>query len=87
MYVWRNNFRYNIKGWVGPGLAIAINAPQSSVWVSMRGVIVKCNMERVRPASDQEWLGAEIIRVLSAEAKASLERKVQRGYVDATNES
>ena len=32
-------------------------------------------------------LGAEIIRVLSAEAKASLERKGQRGYVDAMNES
>ena len=52
----------------------------------MRGVIVKCNMERARPATDQEWLGAELIRVLSADAKASLERKGQRGYVDATNE-
>ena len=87
VYIWRDNVRFNIKGWLAPGLAIAINAPQSSVWVSMRGVIVKCNIERVRPATDQEWLGAEIIRVLSAEAKASLERKGQRGYVAAMNES
>ena len=49
--------------------------------------MVKCNMERVRPATDQEWLGAELLRVLSAEAKACPERKGQRGYVDATNES
>ena len=64
VYVWRNNVRYDIKGWVGPGLVIAISVPQSSVWVSMRGVLVKCNIERVRPATDQEWLGAEIIRVV-----------------------
>ena len=43
-------------------------------------------MERVRPATDQDGLGAEIIRVQSAELKASLERKGQRGFVDATNE-
>ena len=87
VYVWRDNVRFNIKGWVGPGLVIAINAPQSSVWVSMRGVIVKCNIERVRPATDQECLGAEIIRVLSTEAKATLEQKGQRCYVEAMNES
>ena len=86
MYVWRNNFRYAITRWVGPGLVVAINAQQSSVWVSMRGVVVKCNIERVRPATDEEWLGSEILRVLSADGKANLERWGQRGYVDATKE-
>ena len=52
VYVWRDNVRFNVKGWVGPGWALAINAPQSSVCVSMRGVIVKCNMEPVRPTTD-----------------------------------
>ena len=52
----------------------------------MRGVLVKCNSKPVRPATDQELLGAEIIRVLSADAKANLERGGQRGFVDATKE-
>ena len=52
----------------------------------MEGVLVKCNIERARPAMDEEWIGAEVIKVLSTDAKASLERRGQRGYVDATNE-
>ena len=52
----------------------------------MRGVLVKCNIERVRPATDEEWIGAEIIRVLASDAKVSLERQGQRGFVDATGE-
>ena len=52
----------------------------------MRGIIVKCNIERVRPASDQEWLGAEVIRVLSADAKASLGRSGQHGFTEAKEE-
>lgn len=52
----------------------------------MRGVLVKCNRDRVRLATDSEWLGAELIKVLSADAKTHLERQVQRGFVDATGE-
>eukprot|EP00973_Karenia_brevis_P075568 10497655-Karenia_brevis.AAC.1 len=52
----------------------------------MRGVLVKCNVERVRPATDVEWIGSEIIRILSADAKQRLEHGGQRGFVDATAE-
>eukprot|EP00973_Karenia_brevis_P070520 9801444-Karenia_brevis.AAC.1 len=52
----------------------------------MRGDLVKCNVERVRPATDEEWLGSEIIRSLSADAKQRLEHSGQRGFVDATAE-
>ena len=58
----------------------------TSIWVSMRGVIVKCNRDRVRLATDSDWLGAELIRVLSADAKQHVERTGQRGFVDATRE-
>ena len=57
VYVWRNSSRYGIKGWVGHGVIVCINEKQSSAWVSMRGVLVKTNTERMRPATDQEWLG------------------------------
>ena len=52
----------------------------------MRRVLGKCKIESVRPARDEEWIGSDVIRVLSADAKASLERRGKRGYVDATNE-
>ena len=52
----------------------------------MRGVLVKCNIDRIRPATDSEWLGAELIKILSADAKQHLERNGQRGFVDATRE-
>eukprot|EP00973_Karenia_brevis_P009685 1306448-Karenia_brevis.AAC.1 len=51
VYVWRNNVKRDIKRWVG------LSPNHSSVWVSMRGVLVKCNAERVRPATDEEWMG------------------------------
>ena len=65
---------------------VCVNSNGNSVWVSMRGVQVKCNIDRVRLATDSEWLGAELIKVLSADAKKHIERAGQRGYVDATSE-
>eukprot|EP00973_Karenia_brevis_P076799 10666808-Karenia_brevis.AAC.1 len=47
---------------------------------------MKCNAERVRPATDEEWMGTEIIRILSADAKQRLEQCRQRGFVDAFQE-
>ena len=86
VHVWHNNVKHAIKGWVGPGLAVAINATQRSVRVSTRGVLVKCNMERVRPATEKEWIVAEIVRFLSSDATASLERQCQHGCVDVAGE-
>ena len=67
--MWRNTAKLAIKGWIGLGVVVCMNEKHSSAWVSMRGVLVKTNTERVRPATDQEWLGVEVARVLSAEAK------------------
>ena len=85
-YVWRSSPRHKIRGWVGPGVVVCVNAQGTSAWISMRGVLVKTNMDRIRIATDSEWLGAELIKILSADAKAHLERAGQRGYVDASDE-
>ena len=37
-------------------------------------------------ATDSEWMGAELIKILSTECKQHVERAGQRGYVDATGE-
>ena len=84
VYVWRCNKK--IRGWVGPGVVICGNPTQTSVWVSMRGVVVKCSMDRVRRATDDEWLGSELIRVLSKDALTHMQRNGQRGYVDTAGE-
>lgn len=54
VYVWRSSPRSKVRGWVGPGVVICVNPQQTSVWVSMRGVVVKCSMDRVRRATDDE---------------------------------
>ncbi len=61
VYVWRNKLRDNTKGWIGPGLVVCVQDTPDSIWVSMRGVLVKCNRDRVRMATDSEWIGAELI--------------------------
>ena len=86
VYVWRSNPRSKIRGWVGPGVVICVNAQKTSAWVSMRGVVVKCSMDRVRKATDEEWLGAELIRVLSRDCLRHMQRQGQRGYVDTADE-
>ena len=85
-YVWRSSPRSIVKGWVGPGLAVCLNEHKTSVWISMRGVLIKTNIDRVRLATDSEWLGAELIKVLSDDAKQHIDKEGQRGYVDTANE-
>ena len=65
---------------------MCVNPQETSVWVSMRGVVVKCSMDRVRRATDDEWLGAELIRVLSRDALQHVQRHGARGYVDTEGE-
>ena len=52
----------------------------------MRGVVVKRSRDRVRRATDEEWLGAELIRTLSQDALEHVQRQGQRGYVDTSHE-
>ena len=48
----------------------------------MRGSLLKCSGEQVRKATDSEYLGTELPKVLSQELLKSRERSGQRGFVD-----
>ena len=52
----------------------------------MRGVVVKCSFDRLRRATDEEWLGAELVKILSSDALERMQRQGQRGYVDTSGE-
>ena len=86
VYVWRNNIRANIKGWVGPGVTVCLDPTRTSAWISMRGAVIKTSMDRIRPATDSEWLGAELIKLLTRDTKQHLAKNQQRGYIDASYE-
>jgi hypothetical protein len=86
-FVWRDNPLLNKRGWVGPGVVIMTQPNGNSIWISMRGKLLKCSREQVRRAAEEEWLGADLIRVLSREMLENLRRPgQQRGYVDVERE-
>ena len=80
--VWRHNKTTGKRGWTGPGVIIAISQTKTSFWIHMRGSLLKCSGEQVRKATDAEYLGTELVKVLSQELLKSRERSGQRGYVD-----
>ena len=84
--VWRNNQLTGRKGWTGPGVVFAVSPTKTSLWVSMRGCLLKCSNEQVRKATDAEWLSAELRRTLATELLNSRRRSGQRGYVDVEPE-
>ena len=84
VHVWRSNNK--IRGWVGPGVVVCVNQQRTSAWVSMRGVVVKCSFDRIRRATDEEWLGAKLVKIFSNDALERMQRQGQRGYVDTAGE-
>ena len=52
----------------------------------MRGCLLKCSSEQVRKATDAEWLGAELSKILPTELLKSRQRSGERGYVDVEAE-
>merc|ERR1712218_747506 len=77
--VWRNNKRTGKRGWTGPGVVVAISQTKTSLWIHMRGSLLKGSGEQVRKATDAEYLGTELVKVLSQELLKSRERSGQRG--------
>ena len=84
--VWRNNNLTGRKGWIGPGVVVAVSPTKTSFWISMRGCLLKCSSEQVRKATDVEWLGAELSKTLATELLKSRQRSGQRGHVDVETE-
>ena len=61
---------------------VAVSPTKTSLWIHMRGSLLKCSGEQVRKATDAEYLGTELAKVLSQELLKSRERAGQRGFVD-----
>ncbi|CAJ1399663.1 unnamed protein product [Effrenium voratum] len=80
VYVWREN--NNFRGWSGPGVVVAISENNRSLWVSLRGYLLKVSKEHLRHATSEESLGVELIKVLSAEMLEGLESGNIRHYRD-----
>lgn len=85
--VWRDNRQVGARGWVGAGVVVCINPTIASVWVTMRGALLKCCSEPVREATDEEWSGAEVAKLVSREALAHLQQAGHRGFMDTTGEA
>ena len=84
VYVWRAT--HDFKGWIGPGILIAESENQRSLWVSVRGYLVKASREQVRRATSDESLGADLIRVLSTELLENLENGRLKNFKDIEQE-
>ena len=84
--VWRNNKLNGKRGWIGPGVVVAVAPTKTSFWISMRVCLLKCSSEQERKATDAEWLGAELSRTVATELLNSRQRIGQRGYVDVEHE-
>ncbi|CAJ1437918.1 unnamed protein product [Effrenium voratum] len=85
VYVWREN--NNFRGWSGPGVVVAISENNRSLWVSLRGYLLKVSKEHLRHATSEESLGVELIKVLSAEMLEGLESGNIRHYRDLEEEA
>ena len=60
-YCWRS--KGGKKGWAGPGVCITSTPVSRFVWLRKR--LLKCSHEQVRPATDEEWQGADLMAILS----------------------
>ena len=84
VYVRRDTPDY--RGWIGPGLLVAESENGRSLWVSVRGYLVKASREQVRRATSEESLGAEMAQMLSAGLLEDLESGRVKNYKDVTEE-
>ena len=84
VYVWRDVPYY--KGWSGPGTIISETNQGKSLWISLRGYLVKASREQVRAATAEEPLGAELSHVLSAELLQDIETGKIKNYRDVEGE-
>ena len=84
VYVWRHTVDY--VGWVGPGVVVNQTDNGRSLWMSLRGYLIKASREQVRNATNEESLGAELVKVLSSELLEKLESGELRNYRDIRSE-
>ncbi|CAE7779821.1 unnamed protein product, partial [Symbiodinium necroappetens] len=84
VFVWRET--PDFKGWAGPGVIVAESTNGRSLWVSLRGYLIKASREQVRQATPEEHLGAELIKVISKDMLEGLEAGTLRNFRDIEGE-
>eukprot|EP00435_Cladocopium_sp_Y103_P008346 s2034_g2.t1 len=82
VYVWRSIPGF--KGWTGPGTIVA--QKDETLWISMRGFLMKVSKAQTRRATSEESLGAELVRHLSAQMLEDLESNTVKYYRDVEGE-
>ena len=84
VFVWRSIPGFT--GWSGPGVLLAISPSEKSLWVSLRGHLLKVSREHLRSATAEEHLGAELIKELSSEMLKDIKDGKVRHFHDLTEE-
>eukprot|EP00969_Alexandrium_andersonii_P274565 12135262-Alexandrium_andersonii.AAC.1 len=59
VFVWRSAPRSGRRGWVGGGLLVAKSPNAGSLWITMRGRLLKCSAQQARRATEPEYMGTE----------------------------
>ena len=84
VYVWRRTPEF--RGWSGPGVVIQITENGRSLWISLRGYLLKTSKEQVRPATSEESFGVELRQILDQGLLEDLENGRVRNYRDVQGE-
>ena len=82
VFVWRETAKHH--GWTGPGVVLAISPNDRSLWISLRGQLLKTSREQTRPATTEEHLGAELIKELSSEILQDIQAGRVKHFHDIT---
>jgi hypothetical protein len=64
VFVYWSNPKIKRRGWHGPGVLLASSPSGGSHWAAMRGALLKVATEQLRRASDDEFLGVELLKAL-----------------------
>ncbi|CAE7473706.1 GIP, partial [Symbiodinium necroappetens] len=84
VYVWRRSDHRH--GWTGPGALIAQVPGGTSWWINVRGRLWKASAEQIRPAADEEDLGASLMIELHRDLTKQLKEGRQVTFQDVTDE-
>ena len=84
VYVWRST--KDARGWAGPGVVVQITENGRSLWISLRGYLLKASREQTRLATSEENFGVELRKVLTQELLEDIESGRIRHYRDIQGE-
>ncbi|CAE7943636.1 unnamed protein product [Symbiodinium sp. KB8] len=84
VYVWRRTPEF--RGWSGPGGVIQITENGRSLWISLRGYLLKTSKEQIRQATSEESFGVELRQILDRGLLEDLENGRVRNYRDVQGE-